>query len=186
MTFFLVFFIFLIFQRLTELLLAKKNERRMKELGALEFGKLHYYFMTGMHSLFFAALFAEVMISRRGMNSLWVLLFTGFLLAQAARVWVISSLGQFWNTKIIILPEAKLTTKGPYKFIKHPNYLIVTLELLIIPFMFNAYLTMIIFAILNAVILSIRIPLEERALILVDDHVEGHLHKNRFFPKLSK
>ncbi|WP_433742764.1 isoprenylcysteine carboxyl methyltransferase family protein [Falsibacillus pallidus] len=184
--FFLAFFILIIFQRLAELLLAKKNERKMKQLGALEFGKLHYYFMTGMHTLFFVALFAEVMMADRGMNPLWGGLMTAFLLAQAARIWVISSLGPFWNTKIIILPEAKLTTKGPYKFIKHPNYLIVTLELLIIPLLFNAYFTMIIFAILNAVILSIRIPLEERALILADDHLGGHLHKNRFFPKLSK
>ncbi len=80
------------------------------------------------------------------------------------RVWCIVSLGKFWNTKIIVLPKVVMIKKGPYKYMKHPNYLIVFVELFTIPAMFGAYITAILFPILHLLLLTIRIPAEDRAL----------------------
>ena len=88
------------------------------------------------------------------------------------RIWCLTSLGKFWNTKIIILPGADVVIKGPYKFIRHPNYLIVTTELLVLPLLFSAYFTAIVFSILNIWMLSVRIPTEERALKEVTNYKE--------------
>ena len=80
------------------------------------------------------------------------------------RIWCLTSLGKFWNTKIIVLPVLDVVIKGPYKFIRHPNYLIVTIELLVLPLLFSAYFTAIVFSLLNVWMLSVRIPAEEKAL----------------------
>ena len=82
----------------------------------------------------------------------------------AFKVWVIMSLGKFWNTKIYHIPNLPLVRKGPYKFIKHPNYLIVIAEIAIIPLTFHLYYTAIIFTILNAIMLSVRIKEENKVL----------------------
>ena len=95
---------------------------------------------------------------------MWPIYLTTFLLVQLGRVWVIATLGKYWNTKIIVLPGSNIVAKGPFKYIKHPNYLIVTIELIVIPLLFQAYITAIVYFILNQVILAIRIPMEEKAL----------------------
>ena len=87
-----------------------------------------------------------------------------FLCLQLFRVWCLVSLGSFWNTKIIILRGANVVAKGPYSYIRHPNYLVVCLEIVVLPLMFQAYVTAVCFTILNFIILSIRIPMEEKAL----------------------
>ena len=86
------------------------------------------------------------------------------MLTQLIRVWALTSLGRYWNTKIIVLPGAKMVNKGPYRFLKHPNYLVVTIEFIVIPLMFEAYFTAFFFSLLNGIILRIRIAAEERAL----------------------
>lgn len=159
-----IFLTVLILQRLLELILAKRNERWMKEHGGKEYGKKHYGFMVLLHMGFFVSLIVEFFAFDRTINPYWVLLLFVFLLAQAARVWVIFTLGKFWNTKIIVLPGAKSVNKGLFKYIKHPNYLIVTIELIVIPLIFQAYWTAVIFFILNQLILAVRIPAEEKAL----------------------
>jgi methyltransferase len=91
-------------------------------------------------------------------------LFLLFLLTQIARIWCIWSLGKYWNTKIIVLPGSPLVKKGPYKYVKHPNYIVVGAELFIIPLLFGAYITAVIFPILHILLLRVRIPCEEKAL----------------------
>lgn len=93
-----------------------------------------------------------------------------FLLVQAGRIWALTSLGEFWNTKIIVLPEARPIKRGPYRYLKHPNYVIVSIELLVIPLLFHAYMTAVIFTILNGYLLSIRIPAEEQALAQLTEY----------------
>ncbi|RST73621.1 hypothetical protein D4T97_012095 [Siminovitchia acidinfaciens] len=159
-----IFLTVVILQRLFELVLARRNERWMKERGGKEYGEKHYTFMVLLHIGFFITLIIEINIFNRTISPYWVMLLFVFLLAQAARVWVILTLGKYWNTKIIVLPGAKSVNKGPFKYIKHPNYLIVTTELILIPLIFQAYLTMVIFFILNRLILAVRIPAEEKAL----------------------
>ena len=164
MMFFLIFLVFIICQRVAELLMAKSNERWMKERGAKEYGRDHYRFMVLIHVGFFLFLIAATLLTSRPLNPYWPFLLILFIIVQLARVWVISSLGRFWNTKIIVLPGAKMVKKGPFKYMKHPNYLIVTIELLVIPLLFQAYVTASVFFILNHVILMVRIPMEEKAL----------------------
>ena len=112
--------------------------------GAFEAGAGHYPIMVSMHMAFFISLILEVLVIDRPLSPLWIALLTLFLIAQIARVWCLTSLGKFWNTKIIILPGADVVGKGPYKFIRHPNYVIVATELLVLPLMFSAYFTAIV------------------------------------------
>lgn len=161
---FIIMFTFIIIQRMIELWIAKKNEKWMLRNGGVEYGENHYKIMVFIHILFFLSLLLEVIVFERILSELWPLLLSLFALLQIARIWVIFTLGKYWNTKIIVLPGATIVSKGPFRFLKHPNYIIVTLELLILPLMFNAYITAIVFFFLNQWILSIRIPLEEKAL----------------------
>ncbi|MGJ7921859.1 isoprenylcysteine carboxyl methyltransferase family protein [Neobacillus sp. LXY-4] len=151
-------------QRLLEVGLAKNNEKWMKAQGAVEFGQDHYRLIVSMHVLFFVGLFVEVTLLNKSLSKLWPFLVMFFLAAQAGRIWTLTTLGRFWNTKIIVLPDANPIQQGPYRFIKHPNYCIVCTELFVIPLMFNAYFTAVIFSLLNLGMMSIRIPIEERAL----------------------
>ncbi|MEK4630419.1 isoprenylcysteine carboxylmethyltransferase family protein [Solibacillus sp. FSL R7-0682] len=161
--FFYVVFALVIIQRLVELLIAKRNEKALLAKGAYEVGASHYPFMIVLHVSFFISLLVEVMYFK-SIQPPNVILLVDFLLLQLARVWCLLSLGAFWNTKIIILPGANVVARGPYAYIRHPNYLIVCLEIALLPLMFQAYFTTICFTILNFIILSIRIPAEERAL----------------------
>lgn len=160
-----ILFVFIIFQRLTEVMIAKKNEKTLKKRGAIEFGKEHYKYFIILHSTFFISILIESYFLKFIEFGFFPTLFIIFVILQLARVWVISTLGVRWNTKIIVLPTEKLVKKGLYKFIKHPNYLIVTMELIIIPLLFHAYITAVIFSICNFMLLKVRIKEENKALI---------------------
>lgn len=151
-------------QRLFELRVAKINEKWMIQQGGYEVGASHYPLMILVHSSFFIVLILEVFLYERTLSPLWGFFLLLFLLAQAGRFWCLFSLGKFWNTKIMVLPNVDVVKKGPYRFIRHPNYLIVTIELLTLPLLFNAFFTAITFTLLNVWMLSIRIPIEEKAL----------------------
>lgn len=160
---------------MTELIIAKRNEERMKQRGAKEFGQLHYRFIVLVHSMFFVVYFIEETVWKRGVSVAWPLLLSVFILTQIIRFWALLSLGKYWNTKIIVLPNAPIIQKGPYRLMKHPNYLVVTVEFIIIPLLFNAYLTATLFTILNGIILAIRIPAEERALHTLSEYKLSYL-----------
>ncbi|MGN7477698.1 isoprenylcysteine carboxyl methyltransferase family protein [Solibacillus silvestris] len=160
---------FVVAQRLVELFIAKRNEKSMLAKGAYEVGASHYPLMILLHAAFFVSLFIEVLYYKSIFTPHYALLFV-FLLLQLLRVWCLLSLGTFWNTKIIVLPGANVVVKGPYSYIRHPNYLVVCLEIAVLPLMFQAYVTAICFTILNFIILSIRIPIEERALKEATDY----------------
>ncbi len=161
-----------VIQRLVELRVAKRNEQKLKARGAFEAGASHYPYMVAMHTAFFISLMAEVLLTDRPLSPIWPVLLAVFLAMQVMRFWCLSSLGEFWNTKIIILPGANVVRRGPYKWLKHPNYVIVTTELLVLPLIFQAYLTAAVFMVLNAWMLSVRIPAEERALREATDYSE--------------
>lgn len=155
--------ILVIVQRLVELRIAKRNEKSMRARGAYEVGASHYPYMILLHVSFFISLIIEVMYIKSFSSPYYALIIV-FLVLQLLRVWCLTSLGTYWNTKVIILPGAKVVAKGPYAFIRHPNYLIVCLEIAVLPLIFQAYVTAICFTILNFIILSVRIPIEEKAL----------------------
>ncbi|MEH7345241.1 isoprenylcysteine carboxylmethyltransferase family protein [Bacillus sp. JJ1532] len=173
---FTIFITVTILQRIVELIIAKKNERFMKSQGALEFGQSHYPFIVAVHSLFFVSYILEVSFVGHEVSSYWPILFPLFLLTQAGRIWALKSLGPYWNTKIIVLPNARIIRKGPYRFFKHPNYIIVSAEFLIIPLMFEAYITTALFTIMNIIILAIRIPAEENALKKLTAYEQAFSH----------
>jgi methyltransferase len=181
---FLLFISVLIIQRLLELVIARRNEKWMKEQGAIEFGMRHYLYIVLMHSLFFVVLIVEKVTFSRELSRVWPLFGALFVCAQVIRVWAISSLGRYWNTKIIVLPNLDVVRKGPYRFIKHPNYLVVSIELLVVPLLFGSYITACLFTLLNVFMLSIRIPAEEKALREFTEYEGSFASCNRFLPKL--
>lgn len=184
MNIFYLFIAVLVLQRLLELRIAKQNEKWMKSQGGIEFGEKHYRLMVGLHTLFFLFYFWEVTAFEKSISTVWPILLLFFFLTQAGRVWALTSLGKYWNTKIIVLPNSDVVVKGPYQYVKHPNYVIVILEFMIIPLLFQAYLTLIIFSLLNLWILSIRIPEEERALSSLTQYHNSFERTGRFLPKL--
>ncbi|MDN4495177.1 isoprenylcysteine carboxyl methyltransferase family protein [Ureibacillus aquaedulcis] len=170
--FFVLFVSIVILQRIIEVIIARRNEKRMLAAGAYEAGASHYPIMIALHVGFFISLIIEVVVFERTISPLFIWLFILFFLVQVLRVWCLASLGPFWNTKIIILPGANVVKKGPYRLFRHPNYLVVCIEILLLPLMFQAYFTAICFTLLNFAMLAVRIPTEERALMEATNYSE--------------
>lgn len=153
-------------QRLGELILANRNARLIRSLGGYEIGSDHYKYIVLLHLLFFLSLIWEVVAGQKVplLPNGWLFPFTSFVLAQFLRYWCIISLGRHWNTRILVLPGSKPVRRGPYRFLRHPNYLVVGIELLALPLTFQAYATAILFTLLNAwLLLKVRIPMEQQA-----------------------
>jgi methyltransferase len=146
-------------QRLAELWLSNRNTRRLLDQGAIEIGGAHYPLIVAVHVLWLAALWWLA----PGRPIDWALLIV-FALLQLARLWVIATLGPRWTTRIIVLPGAPLVRSGPYRFVDHPNYLIVALEIAVLPLVFGLVGVALVFSLLNAAVLSIRIREENKAL----------------------
>ncbi len=155
---------FVILQRLVELVIAKRNEKKSLAAGGTEYDKRGYSVIVIMHTMFFISLIAEYFYFKHTLNEFWVVLLVLFVLAQCLRYWAITSLGSLWNTRIIIVPGSKLVQYGPYKFFKHPNYISVITELAVIPLMFSCFYTAVIFSVVNLLLLKRRIAIEENAL----------------------
>jgi methyltransferase len=183
---FILLLSFIVLQRIIELYIAKGNEKWMIQQGAVEFGQRHYKYMVLLHVLFIIFLSAETLIINRGISPAWPVFLSLFCLAQAVRIWVITSLGKFWNTKILVLPDTNVIRKGPYRYLKHPNYLVVALELISVPLLFNSFFTALLFTVLNILMLKIRIPLEEKALNTLTEYDETFQNCRRFIPKIVK
>ena len=146
-------------QRLSELWLAERNTRRLKARGAYEVGREHYALIVALHAAWLAGLW--FLAWDRPLN-LWL---AGlFLLVEALRVWTLLSLGERWTTRIIVLPKAPLVRRGPYRLFAHPNYLVVTLEIALLPLVFDMPTYAATFTLLNAGMLVIRVRAENAAL----------------------
>lgn len=150
----------LIIQRISELIISRNNEKWLKQNGAVEYGQRHYPFIVMLHVFFIISLLIEYFTKQQ--HVFHAPLFIVYALLILLKTWVIASLGKYWNTKIFRVPGKAPVTNGAYKFIKHPNYIIVIGEIAVIPLIFNLYFTVIIFSILNAVMLNIRIRKENR------------------------
>ncbi|MFD1336294.1 isoprenylcysteine carboxyl methyltransferase family protein [Oceanobacillus iheyensis] len=164
-----ILFVFIILQRLIELIIASKNERWMLAKGGIEIEPQQHKWFIMVHGLFFISIIVELILSNPSIPELFILWFSLFIATQFVRIWSITSLGKYWNTKIIILPGSTLVKRGPYKYVKHPNYIIVGIELFVIPMMFGAYWTAVIFPFFHLILMSIRIPAEEKALTSLND-----------------
>ena len=151
---------FLVTQRLAELGLARRNQRALLARGAVEVGRGHYPAMVALHAGWLLALPAT--IDPRTAVSLPLLVV--FALLQCGRAWVIATLGSRWTTRIVVQPGAALIRSGPYRFVRHPNYVIVCGEMAVVPLMFGAWALAVTASVLNLLLLRVRVRVEDRAL----------------------
>ena len=151
-------------QRLLELRYSRRNERRLRSLGAVERGAGHYPAMVALHALWLVSTLVEGLVRGPEIPVWYPVPLAAFLLVQPLRYWAILSLGENWNVRILVVPERKLVWSGPYRYLPHPNYVVVTVEVLTFPLIFGAWVTALVFSILNAAFLYVRIRAEERAL----------------------
>jgi methyltransferase len=150
---------FLAAQRLAELGFAQWNTRRLRAAGGIEFGATHYPIMVALHVLWLFGL--GLLGHGRAVDPFWLAV---FVVLQAGRVWVIVSLGRRWTTRVIVLPGRDVVTHGPYRWVRHPNYLIVALEVAVVPLALGLPAFALAFAVANMALLAYRIHVESQAL----------------------
>lgn len=151
-------------QRLGELAVSRRNEERLRSRGAVEAGAGHYPVMVALHTGFLAACAAEVwLLDRPFVPALAAAALAVLLAASALRVWTLATLGGRWTTRVLVLPEEEPVTGGPYRFLRHPNYLAVALEVAALPLVHAAWLTALVFSAADALLLRVRIRAEEGA-----------------------
>jgi methyltransferase len=157
------FLVLIACERIAELFVSRRNARIAFERGAVETGARHFRAMTALH-LFFLPCCAVEAAYRPAPVALAVAGVSLSVLAQALRWWAIASLGFRWNVRVIAIPGEPPLRRGPYRFVRHPNYLAVCLEMLAVPLAHAAWMCAAVFSVLNALMLRVRIRAEERAL----------------------
>jgi methyltransferase len=148
-------------QRLIELVVATRNTRALLAEGAYEVGRGHYPAIVFVHSAWLAVLWAFFLFGLTVFQP-WAAI--AYLLVQGLRLWTLLSLGRYWTTRIIVVPDAPLVRRGPYRFIRHPNYLVVVVEIALLPIALGSWPLALGFSIVNAVVLAWRIRTEEATL----------------------
>lgn len=147
------------FERLGELWLARRNTFRLVQRGAREHAPGHYPLIIAVHICWLASLWW--LAPSQVLDAFWLAL---FILIELARAWVLITLGSRWTTRIIVLPDAPLVRSGPYRFVDHPNYWVVIAEIAVLPLIFGLWQVALIFSLLNAAVLAVRIRAENEAL----------------------
>jgi methyltransferase len=150
---------FLIVQRLAELGLAQWNTTRLRQAGGVEFGATHYPLMVALHAFWLLGLW--LLGHDRAVDPAWLGI---FILLQAGRIWVIASLGRRWTTRVIVLPGAAPLARGPYRWLRHPNYAVVAAEIAVVPLALGLAVFALVFSLANGALLACRIRVENRAL----------------------
>jgi len=148
-------------QRIAELIYSARNTRRLLQRGGIEIGAVQYPFFVVLHAAWLASMAIFIPPATPPNWSLLGL----YVLVQPLRIWSIASLGPYWTTRIITVPAEPLVRRGPYRFFRHPNYIVVCTEIGVLPLAFGAVEIALVFSILNAALLSWRIRVEERALL---------------------
>ena len=148
--------------RVAELIVAQRNTKRLLANGGCEFGRRHYPLFVLLHGGWLLVLFFDVPSSTE--VNYFFLALLGILFC--GRMWVIKALGPYWTTRVISSSEFPLIRNGPYRFVRHPNYWVVTAEIAVLPLCFGAWQWAVVFSVLNAVLLWWRIRIENEALSL--------------------
>jgi methyltransferase len=152
-------------ERLVELVVAERNRRWSRERGGTEFGSRHYPVMVILHTgLLAGCLFEAVALHRPFLPALGFPMLALVVAAQVLRWWCITTLGRQWNTRVIVVPGASRITGGPYRMIPHPNYVAVIVEGFALPLVHSAWITALVFTVLNAALLKTRLSVENTAL----------------------
>ena len=153
--------VYVILERLLELVIARRNTAKLMARGAVEVGAAHYPVMIALHVSWLVAITAWVLFMTYEVSAPFLVL---YILLQGLRLWVMGTLGPYWTTRIITLADAPLIKTGPYRFLRHPNYVVVTLEVALLPLVFGAWPIAVIYTVLNALMLRTRIAAENAAL----------------------
>jgi methyltransferase len=152
-------------ERVAELVVARRNAAWTLARSGVEHGRGHYPVMVVLHTgLLVCCLLEPVLAHRPFLPALGWPMLTLVLLAQALRWWCITTLGRYWNTRVIVVPGTRLIAAGPYRFLRHPNYVAVVVEIAALPLVQSAWLTAAVFTVANAVLLTVRIRCENAAL----------------------
>lgn len=162
----------LVVQRILELGVCRRNRRAMVLRGGKEFHPETYPLMAGLHVLFLLALAVESYPWRIPLNAATFACLAALFLVTVLRYWTIASLGGNWNTRIVVVPGEPVRRAGPYRFLRHPNYLVLVLEFFLIPLLMRAPVTLVVFSLANLLVLRQRIRLEEAALRELTDYGE--------------
>ena len=157
-------FVYLLLERLFELCLSRRNFRILAAQGGREFHPETFPRMVALHSLFLLALLVESYPWQVPLNPVTAVLLILFVLLQMGRYWCIVSLGECWNTRIVVVPGGEVKKVGPYRWLFHPNYLVVTLEFILLPLLMQAPFTLVLFFPANLLVVCQRIRLEEKVL----------------------
>ena len=170
-------------ERGVELAISRRNARAASQAGAFEVGQGQYRVMAAMHALFFASCAAEVgLLDRPFPGAIGFVALGLVVVAQALRYAAVLALGKMWNVRIIVWPLAPPVTRGLYRFVRHPNYVAVAIEVACVPLVHGAFLTAVVFSIANAAVLTVRIREEERA--LGASYAEAFRDRPRMIPRL--
>lgn len=157
-------FAVLVFQRLIELELCRRNRRVLIARGGKEFYPETYPLMVALHTFFFLSLAWESYPWRVPLDLRTIVCFAGLVIVTALRYWSIATLGRWWSTRIVVVPGSRVVRDGPYRYFRHPNYLVIILEFLLFPFLLRAPYTLVAFSLANLPVLHRRIRLEEKVL----------------------
>ncbi|MFF4472216.1 isoprenylcysteine carboxyl methyltransferase family protein [Streptomyces sp. NPDC001599] len=152
-------------ERVAELVVARRNAAWTLARAGVEHGRGHYPVMVALHTGLLACCLLEPLIADRPFLPAlgWPVLALA-LLAQALRWWCVGTLGPYWNTRVIVVPGARLVGAGPYRFLRHPNYVAVVVEVAALPLVHSAWLTAAVFTAANAMLLTVRLRCENTAL----------------------
>lgn len=171
-------------ERLYELFLSRRNAERVLARGGVEVGHAHFRVMAVVHTLFLFSCGVEVVLLERAFpGALGFGAIAAAIAAQALRYWAIRTLGESWNVRILVVPNAPPVTHGPYRFLRHPNYLAVIVEMIAVPIAHGAWITALLFSIANAALLVVRIRAEERA--LGEQWSSAFARRPRLLPRLQ-
>ena len=149
-------------QRISELFIARRNTAELLKNGAVEVGASHYPVMVVLHASWLTGLWVYWFLGRIDAVNVWLLML--YFVLQAGRVWVLLTLGKRWTTRIITVPGEQLVDRGPFRFMRHPNYAVVALEIPLLPLVFGLTWYAVVFGLLNLAMLYWRISIEESAL----------------------
>ena len=152
-------------ERLAELVVSRRNAAWSLARGGVEHGRGHYPVMVALHSGFLIAMLVEAWVRRPEVPPALAWSMLALVLAsQALRWWCIATLGPRWNTRVIVVPGMPPVTGGPYRLLRHPNYVAVVVEGMALPLVHSAWMTAVVFTVANAVLLTVRIRVEDAAL----------------------
>ena len=171
--------------RIVELQISRRHQQEMIARGAAKVDEPRFRWMVALHTAVLLAAALEVVLLRRPfIPILAAVMFAIFLAANVVRWWVIRALGNHWNVQVMDSTRLGVISSGPFRYVRHPNYAAVFVEMIVLPLIHTAWITALVGAVLHIVVLTVRLSAEERVLLANPDYAAAMSAKPRFFPGL--